>query len=63
MQNESSKIRKRIMTSLKNHRDAYFGILLLGTVSLMGDIIYEGARGIVPSLQSKQTIAKRGFKI
>ncbi|MGB9740297.1 MAG: MFS transporter [Candidatus Bathyarchaeia archaeon] len=28
---------------------AYFGILSLGTISLMGDIIYEGSKGIVPS--------------
>ncbi|MEM3602832.1 MAG: MFS transporter [Candidatus Bathyarchaeia archaeon] len=27
---------------------AYFGILSLGIVSLMGDIVYEGSRGIVP---------------
>jgi MFS family permease len=30
-------------------RSAYMGILLLGIVSLMGDIVYEGSRGIVPS--------------
>lgn len=30
-------------------RDAYYGILLLGIVSLMGDIVYEGSRGLVPS--------------
>ena len=27
---------------------AYAGILLLGIVSLMGDIVYEGSRGLVP---------------
>ena len=29
-------------------KGAYIGILLFGIVSLVGDIIYEGARGIVP---------------
>ncbi len=37
------------MMRLKNSKNAYFGILLLGIVSLMGDIVYEGSRGIVPS--------------
>jgi len=37
-------------TNVKNNRrNAYFGILLLGIVSLMGDVVYEGSRGIVPS--------------
>jgi len=36
-------------TNSNSRRDAYFGILLLGMVSLMGDIVYEGSRGIVPS--------------
>ncbi len=27
---------------------AYLGILLLGTVSLTGDVVYEGARGVLP---------------
>jgi len=31
-----------------NSRSAYAGILLLGIVSLMGDIVYEGSRGLVP---------------
>jgi MFS family permease len=31
-----------------NFKDAYISIFLLGIVSLMGDIIYEGARGLVP---------------
>ena len=31
-----------------NSKDAYISIFLLGIVSLMGDIIYEGARGLVP---------------
>ncbi len=30
-------------------RLAFLGILLFGLVSLLGDIIYEGARGIIPS--------------
>ena len=37
-------------TNVKNNRrNAYSGILLLGIVSLMGDVVYEGSRGIVPS--------------
>jgi MFS family permease len=32
-----------------SRKNAYFGILLLGIVSLMGDVVYEGSRGIVPS--------------
>jgi len=35
--------------STNKRRDAYYGILLLGIVSLMGDIVYEGSRGLVPS--------------
>jgi len=35
-------------TSLNSRKTAYFGILLLGVVSLMGDVVYEGSRGIVP---------------
>jgi len=31
-----------------NSRSAYVGILLLGIVSLMGDVVYEGSRGLVP---------------
>jgi len=31
-----------------NIKSAYLGILLLGTVSLLGDIVYEGSRGLVP---------------
>jgi len=31
-----------------NSKSAYTGILLLGIVSLMGDIVYEGSRGLVP---------------
>jgi len=31
-----------------NSKVAYISIFLLGIVSLMGDIIYEGARGLVP---------------
>jgi len=33
---------------LARHKEAYLGILLLGTVSLLGDIVYEGSRGVVP---------------
>lgn len=33
----------------KSYKSAYFGILLLGIVSLLGDVVYEGSRGIVPS--------------
>lgn len=33
----------------KSRKNAYFAILLLGIVSLMGDVVYEGSRGIVPS--------------
>ncbi|MEM2680744.1 MAG: MFS transporter [Candidatus Bathyarchaeia archaeon] len=29
-------------------KEAYFSIFLLGIVSLMGDVVYEGARGIIP---------------
>jgi len=35
--------------SKNSRKNAYFGILLLGIVSLMGDVVYEGSRGIVPS--------------
>lgn len=31
-----------------NTKSAYIAILLLGIVSLMGDVVYEGSRGIVP---------------
>jgi len=34
--------------SFLNSKSAYAGILLLGIVSLMGDIVYEGSRGLVP---------------
>lgn len=33
---------------MNNHRSAYLGIALLGIVSLIGDIVYEGSRGLVP---------------
>ena len=36
-------------TNASNRRNAYFSILLLGIVSLMGDFVYEGSRGLVPS--------------
>ncbi len=31
-----------------NAKNAYIGILLFGIVSLFGDIVYEGSRGLVP---------------
>jgi len=34
--------------SLGSSKNAYLGIVLLGIVSLMGDVVYEGSRGIVP---------------
>jgi len=40
---------KKEANEKNNHRNAYLGILLLGIVSLMGDVVYEGSRGIVPS--------------
>jgi MFS family permease len=33
---------------LNDRRSAYIGILLLGVVSLLGDTVYEGSRGLVP---------------
>jgi MFS family permease len=35
-----------------NRRNAYMGIFLLGIVSLIGDIVYEGSRGLVPDYLS-----------
>lgn len=35
-------------SNLVNARSAYMAILLLGIVSLMGDVVYEGSRGLVP---------------
>jgi len=35
--------------SLNSHKNAYLSILLMGIVSLMGDVVYEGSRGVVPS--------------
>ena len=44
-EDEEHKIKSsRIPTT----RIAYIGILLFGIISLLGDIIYEGARGIIP---------------
>jgi len=34
--------------SLSGSRAAYMGILLLGLVSLLGDVVYEGSRGLIP---------------
>jgi len=38
------------MSSEKSNsrRNVYMGIVLLGTVSLLGDVVYEGSRGLVP---------------
>lgn len=36
-------------TGSSNRRNAYLSIVILGIVSLMGDIVYEGSRGVVPS--------------
>jgi MFS family permease len=36
-------------TGSNKRKSAYFAILLLGIVSLMGDFVYEGSRGVVPS--------------
>jgi MFS family permease len=41
MQNEKA--------SLNSRKNAYYAILLLGIVSLMGDVVYEGSRGVIPS--------------
>jgi MFS family permease len=35
-------------TDLVNARSVYLAILLLGIVSLLGDVVYEGSRGLVP---------------
>lgn len=35
-----------------NRRNAYIGIFLLGIVSLIADIVYEGSRGLVPDYLS-----------
>jgi len=43
-------LQKEDQETTKNRRkSAYLGILLLGIVSLMGDIVYEGSRGVLPS--------------
>ena len=34
--------------SFINSKSAYGGIILLGIISLMGDIVYEGSRGLIP---------------
>src|SRR3972149_3974749 len=36
-------------TANKTRKNAYSAIILLGIVSLMGDVVYEGSRGIIPS--------------
>lgn len=36
-------------TNVNNRRNIYVAILLLGIISLLGDIVYEGSRGIIPS--------------
>jgi MFS family permease len=35
-------------TDLASSRSVYVAILLLGIVSLLGDVVYEGSRGLVP---------------
>ena len=40
--------RKKNRLSFLNSNSAYAGIVLLGIVSLMGDTVYEGSRGLVP---------------
>jgi MFS family permease len=37
-----------LRNTLNNHKSAYASIFLLGVVSLIGDIVYEGSRGLVP---------------
>jgi MFS family permease len=34
--------------SMSSQEKAYYAILLLGIVSLLGDVVYEGSRGIIP---------------
>ncbi|MEM2463739.1 MAG: MFS transporter, partial [Candidatus Bathyarchaeia archaeon] len=36
------------MSESPNTRNIYMAILLLGIVSLLGDVVYEGSRGLVP---------------
>ncbi|MEM0357803.1 MAG: MFS transporter [Candidatus Bathyarchaeia archaeon] len=36
------------MSESPNTRNVYMAILLLGIVSLLGDVVYEGSRGLVP---------------
>ena len=36
------------MDKSKTLKKSYVGIILLGIVSLLGDVVYEGARGIIP---------------
>lgn len=36
------------MSESSNKRNIYVAILLLGIVSLLGDVVYEGSRGLVP---------------
>ncbi|MGB9683573.1 MAG: MFS transporter [Candidatus Bathyarchaeales archaeon] len=40
--------KRHMKNDLVNARSAYIAILLLGIVSLMGDVVYEGSRGLVP---------------
>jgi MFS family permease len=40
--------RMNLRATMNNRRSAYVGIALLGIVSLIGDIVYEGSRGLVP---------------
>ena len=34
---------------MENKKNAYIAILLFGVVSLFGDMVYEGARGVIPA--------------
>jgi len=42
------KERTRMKLGFLNSKSVYAGILFLGIVSLMGDVVYEGSRGLVP---------------
>jgi MFS family permease len=48
MTDEKSKTDSGKGAGFLNSKNAYTGIILLGIVSLMGDIVYEGSRGLVP---------------
>lgn len=48
MADEKGKTDNAKGSGFLNSKNAYTGILLMGVVSLMGDIVYEGSRGLVP---------------